>query len=47
MKENLKKELNTYQWVTYGKVITNIPVDEFNHAIDACRYAYYSKFFRR
>lgn len=44
---NLKKELNTYQWVTYGKVVTNIPVDEFNHAIDACRYAYYSKFFRR
>lgn len=43
---NLKNELNTYQWVTYGKVITNIPVDEFNHAIDACRYAYYSKFFR-
>lgn len=44
---NLKKELNNYQWTTYGKVITNIPVDDFNHAIDSCRYAYYSKYFRR
>ncbi len=44
---NLKKELNTYQYITYGKVITNIPVDEDNHAIDACRYSRYSKYFRK
>lgn len=43
---NLKKELNNYQWVTYGKIITNIPVDEFNHAIDASRYGTVSRFFR-
>lgn len=43
---NLKNELNNYQWVTYGNLITNIPVDDFNHALDACRYSHYSKFFR-
>jgi hypothetical protein len=43
---NLKIELNNYQWVCYGKIITNEPVDEFNHALDACRYSIYSRFFR-
>lgn len=43
---NLKMELNNYQWVCYGKIITNEPVDEFNHLLDACRYAIYSRYFR-
>lgn len=43
---NLKNELNKYQYVTYGKLVTRIPVDDFNHATDACRYAHYSKYFR-
>lgn len=41
---NLKYELNNYQWVVYGKIITNIPVDEDNHAADACRYSKYSQY---
>lgn len=43
---NLKYELNNYQWVTYGKIITNIPVDEDNHATDACRYSKFSTYVR-
>ncbi len=43
---NLKMELNNYQWVCYGKIITNQPVDEFNHLLDACRYAVYSRYFK-
>lgn len=43
---NLKTELNNYQWVCYGKIITNQPVDEFNHLLDACRYAIYSRYFK-
>ncbi len=39
---NLRMELNKYQYVAYGNIITNIPVDEWNHAIDACRYASYN-----
>lgn len=43
---NLRNELNLYQYVCFGKIITNEPVDENNHAIDASRYASVSKFFR-
>jgi len=43
---NMKMELNNYQYICYGKIITNVPVDEFNHLLDACRYAVYSRFFR-
>ena len=39
---NLKMETNKYQWVAYGNVITNIPVDEWNHALDASRYGMYT-----
>lgn len=42
---NIKMELNNYQYVTYGKIITNEPVDDFNHALDACRYGTVSRFF--
>ena len=35
----LRKELQNYKWkVTKDGVTTNIPVDCFNHAIDAIRY---------
>lgn len=43
---NLKMELNNYQYICYGKIITNVPVDEYNHLLDACRYAVFSRFFR-
>lgn len=43
---NLRNETNLYQYICYGKIITNEPVDENNHAIDACRYATVSRFFR-
>lgn len=43
---NFKREANQYQWVTYGNIITNEPVDEDNHAWDAARYGHYSKHFR-
>lgn len=43
---NLHNEINLYQYICYGKIITNEPVDENNHAIDACRYASVSRFFR-
>lgn len=43
---NLKSELGKYQYVTYGSLVTNIPVDAYNHAIDACRYANYSMSFQ-
>ncbi len=33
---NIKKELNNYRW--HDKI--NKPVDDYNHAIDAIRYAY-------
>lgn len=35
---NLKREFNNYQWVMYGGVPTNIPIDSFNDLIDATRY---------
>lgn len=44
---NMKMELNNYQYVCYGKIITTEPVDEFNHLLDACRYAVYSRFFNK
>jgi hypothetical protein len=31
-------ELSNYQWLMYGGNATNIPLDSFNHAIDAVRY---------
>jgi len=34
---NIKKELNNYIWHTKGG---NVPIDNFNHAIDAIRYAF-------
>ena len=38
--DNLKKELQSYTWAKdrEGNTI-NKPIDNFNHCIDACRYA--------
>lgn len=44
---NMRMELANYQNVTYGNVITNIPVDDYNHLLDANRYANYSTSFRQ
>lgn len=43
---NIKMESDLYQYVTYDNVITNVPVDENNHALDAARYCLLSRFFR-
>lgn len=42
--KNFKFELNNYQWIVYGKIITNIPLDENNHLCDAARYSTFSKY---
>ena len=34
--KNLIKEFNNYSWV--DKTNRSIPIDEWNHGIDACRY---------
>jgi phage terminase large subunit len=33
--DNLKKELSLYRWADKGKTV---PIDKYNHAIDAARY---------
>ena len=37
---NLKRELNNYTWITHNGKITDQAIDDFNHLIDAARYAY-------
>jgi hypothetical protein len=44
---NAINESRNYQWVTYGNIITNEPVDELNHFWDAARYGVYTRFFRQ
>jgi len=41
---NLEKEMRNYKWVEdkNGNLL-NKPIDAFNHAIDAARYAIFSK----
>lgn len=43
---NIKMETSKYQYVTYGNIITNEPVDDWNHALDASRYGLLSRYFR-
>jgi phage terminase large subunit len=42
---NLKKELGNYKWKLKGDMLTDVPVDKFNHLMDAMRYAilYYKR----
>ncbi|WP_460669851.1 terminase large subunit [Larkinella ripae] len=35
---NLQNELNRYEWIMEGGAATNLPIDAFNHALDASRY---------
>jgi hypothetical protein len=44
--ENIKMETGKYQYVTYDDIITTVPVDDFNHLMDASRYCLLSQFFR-
>ena len=46
-RDNLIKEMRNYKWVEdkNGKLL-NKPIDAFNHAIDAMRYATYNKLSR-
>jgi phage terminase large subunit len=46
--QNLKREQGSYIWLTDNKTgdITSIPIDKWNHAMDATRYAAYTKFLR-
>jgi hypothetical protein len=44
--DNIHMELGKYQFVTYDDIITQEPVDDFNHALDATRYGLLSRFFR-
>jgi phage terminase large subunit len=44
---NLIKEMRNYKWIEdhNGKVL-NKPIDQYNHAIDAMRYATYNRMSR-
>lgn len=37
---NIKRELNNYTFMTHNGKITDQPIDDYNHAIDAARYVY-------
>lgn len=45
---NLAEELRRYEWIKdkSNGSHTNIPIDKFNHAIDAVRIAVYTQYFR-
>lgn len=43
---NIRMETGLYQKEVYGTLITNVPVDAYNHLMDACRYSVYSMSFR-
>ncbi len=41
---DLRRELENYSWKCIQGIRLNIPIDDFNHAIDGCRYACQSEF---
>ena len=44
---NMIKEFKNYKWAEdKNGVVLNVPVDMFNHTIDAVRYALYDKLAR-
>lgn len=45
--KNIKKEVDNYQWLMIGGKTINKPIDDFNHALDAIRYAVYSKYSKK
>lgn len=43
---NAKKEANNYQWVTYGEVVTNTPLQNgYDHFWDAVRYPVFTQYY--
>lgn len=44
---NIKKEKNNYSWIMQGGDNTNIPIDAWNHSIDAVRMAVYTKYAKK
>lgn len=45
--KNIKKEVDNYQWMMVGGKQINVPIDDFNHALDAVRYAVYTKYSKK
>jgi hypothetical protein len=45
--KNIKKEVDNYQWMMVGGKQINKPIDDFNHALDAIRYAVYTKYSKK
>ena len=41
---NLLKERNNYTWIMDGQKATNVPIDKWNHAIDAVRSGVFTKY---
>lgn len=41
---NIKREVSKYEWIVVGGKKTNIPIDNYNHTLDAIRYAIYTKY---
>lgn len=41
---NIIRERNNYTWIMAGGKATNVPIDDFNHAIDGIRSAVYTKY---
>lgn len=42
---NMLQERRRYQWVTVGTLITNEPIDKYNHCWDGARYGLHGHFF--
>jgi phage terminase large subunit len=45
--KNIKKEVDNYQWMMVGGKTINKPIDDFNHGLDAIRYAVYTKYSKK
>jgi hypothetical protein len=45
--KNIKKEVDNYQWMMVGGKTINKPIDDFNHGLDAIRYAIYTKYSKK
>lgn len=44
--KNLSKEVSRYAWLIVDGKATNVPIDNYDHLLDATRYAIYTHFFR-
>ncbi len=41
---NIRREKNAYRWIMANGKSTNVPIDDFNHTLDAIRGAVYTKY---